>query len=358
MENNNRACKNCEEEFQDGFEFCPHCGQKAKENLTMGILFYNTISNYFSFDARFFKSFLPLMFRPGYLARKFVEGKRLLYLHPAQYYLFVSVLFFFLFSFQAREYTQKLDTVLKEGLKQDSISVINDAPLKVIDSNTITKLTQPFKDPKIITGMTREELGKLDSLIQDQVNSSKSKKPDFDFGYDKKRLDSLIAIGAPEEEQLKAMGMKEDAGFFARRLYTQLLKFQKNSGRGILQAFFDSLPIALFILLPIFAIILKVFFWKRGSFAHHLVFSFYFFSFLFVVLGIILAANYIWEFPYWIGLIVALSTYFYLLIAIKKFYRHGFFLSFIKTGLVTFIYLLFVLPIAVSIMVASSFFFY
>ena len=358
MENNQKTCKNCEEDFQDGSKFCPHCGQKTKENLTMGILFYNTISNYFSFDARFFKSFLPLMFRPGYLAKKFIEGKRLLYLHPAQYYLFVSVVFFFLFSFQAREYTQKLDTVLKESLKNDSISVINDAPLKVIDSNAITKLTQPFKDPKFVTGMTREELNKLDSLILDQVNSSEAKEPDFDLGYDKKKLDSLIAIDAPEEEQLKAMGMKEDAGFFARRLYTQLLKFQKNSGRGILQAFFDSLPIALFILLPIFAIILKVFFWKRGSFAHHLVFSFYFFSFLFVVLGIILAANYIWDIPNWIGLIVALSTYFYLLIAIKKFYRHGYFLSFIKTGLVTFIYLLFVLPIAVSIMVATSFFFY
>ena len=142
------------------------------------------------------------------------------------------------------------------------------------------------------------------------------------------------------------------------RLYTQMLKFQKNSGGGILQALFDSIPIALFMLLPIFAIILKVFFWKRGSFAHHLVFSFYFFSFLFVVLGIILVAHYIWDIPMWIGFVVALSTYFYLLIAIKKFYRHGFILSFIKTGMVTFIYLLFVLPIALGIMLASSFFFY
>ena len=324
----------------------------------MGVLFYNTISNYFSFDARFFRSFLPLMFRPGYLAKKFVEGKRLLFLHPAQYYLFVSVVFFFLFSFQAREYTQKLDTVLKEGFENDSISVINDAPLKVIDSNAISKLTQPFIDPNIVTGMNKEEMRKLDSLIQDKVNSNNAEKPNIDFGYDKKKLDSLIAIDAPEAEMLKAMGMKEDAGFFVHRLYTQMLKFQKNSGGGILQAFFDSIPITLFILLPIFAIILKVFFWKRGSFAHHLVFSFYFFSFLFVVLGIILVANYIWDIPFWIGLIVALSTYFYLLIAIKKFYRHGFILSFIKTGMVTFIYMLFVLPIALGIMMATSFFFY
>ena len=116
--------------------------------------------------------------------------------------------------------------------------------------------------------------------------------------------------------------------------------------------------IALFVLLPIFAFILKIFFWRRGSFAHHLVFSFYFFSFLFVVLGIILVANYIWDVPFWIGLLIALSTYFYLLIAIRHFYHHGYILTFIKTGMVSFIYLMLVLPIALGIMVATSFLFY
>ena len=97
-----KDCKNCEQPFDDAYEYCPHCGQKDKDELTIGLLFYNTISNYFSFDARFFKSFIPLLFKPGYLARKFIEGKRLLYLHPAQMYLFISVVFFFLFNFLVR----------------------------------------------------------------------------------------------------------------------------------------------------------------------------------------------------------------------------------------------------------------
>ena len=74
-------CKNCGEPFDEGFSFCPHCGQKSNDELTIGVLFYNTISNYFSFDARFLKSFLPLMFKPGHLAKEFIKGKRLLYLH-------------------------------------------------------------------------------------------------------------------------------------------------------------------------------------------------------------------------------------------------------------------------------------
>ena len=356
MENYTKTCKNCEKEFHEEFEFCPFCGQKTKEDLTLGVLFYNTISNYFSFDARFLRSFLPLMFRPGYLARKFVEGKRLRYLHPAQYYLFVSVIFFFLFSFQQREYTQKADKALKKGFESENILEFDTISNRALDSVNLSKITKPLKDNQIITGMDEEELYKLDSIIKNSAESKDDLKMDFD--YDKKKVDSLIAAGAPEEEQLKAMGMEDDAGFFKRRFYTQLLKFQKNSGGGILQAFFDSIPIALFVLLPIFAFILKLFFWRRGSFSHHLVFSFYFFSFLFVVLSIILTANLIWEIPDSIDWIVVLSTFFYLLIAIKHFYQQGYFVSFFKTGTVTFIYLLFVIPIALSIMVAASFFYY
>jgi hypothetical protein len=134
MENHTKNCKNCEREFHEEFEFCPFCGQKTKEDLTLGVLFYNTISNYFSFDARFLRSFLPLMFRPGFLARKFVEGKRLRYLHPAQYYLFVSVIFFFLFSFQQREYTQQADKALKKGFESNNILEFDTVSRKTLDS--------------------------------------------------------------------------------------------------------------------------------------------------------------------------------------------------------------------------------
>ena len=356
MEDKNTTCKNCEQEFQEGFAFCPHCGQNSKEDLSIRVLFYNTISNYFDIDARFFKSLIPLMFRPGYLARMFVEGKRLRYLHPAQYYLFASVIFFFIFSFQAREYNQKVDKALKKGFESENLLEFDSIQKKTLDSVKVAELTQSLKDNQAITGMNPDEIEKLDSIIVNSANSDNISR--MNFGYDKHKLDSLIAAGATEAEQLKAMGMKDDDGFLKKRFYTQLLKFQKNSGGGILQAFIDSIPIALFILLPIFAFILKVFFWRRGSFSHHLVFSFYYFSFLFVLWGIILLANMLWEVPGWINLTIGLSTYFYLLIAVKKFYQQGYILSFFKTGTVTFIYLLFVLPIALGVMVTASFLFY
>ena len=35
-------CKNCDQLFEMGFQFCPHCGQKTNDDLTIGVLFYNT----------------------------------------------------------------------------------------------------------------------------------------------------------------------------------------------------------------------------------------------------------------------------------------------------------------------------
>src|SRR5690554_8140774 len=139
------TCKNCEKAFRSDFSFCPHCGQKSKDELTLRVLFSNTLSNYFSVDARFFKSFLPLLFKPGYIARKFVEGKRLLYLHPAQMYLFIAIVFFFLFTILVRPQTEKLDSELKKTLEKPFIedSTSNKSHL---DSLKVDKLMKPLKN--------------------------------------------------------------------------------------------------------------------------------------------------------------------------------------------------------------------
>ena len=125
------SCKNCEKTFEDDFSYCPFCGQEAADKLTFGVLFSNTISNYFSIDARFFRSFIPLMTKPGILARRFIDGKRLAYLHPAQFYLFVSVVFFFIFSFSVREADHRMSDGLKKGfeidLLPDSLEAVEDS---------------------------------------------------------------------------------------------------------------------------------------------------------------------------------------------------------------------------------------
>ncbi|MFP4846853.1 DUF3667 domain-containing protein [Winogradskyella sp. PE311] len=359
MNSKKANCQNCEKPYEEGFQFCPNCGQKTNDELTIGVLFYNTISNYFSFDARFLKSFIPLMFRPGYLAKEFVKGKRLLFLHPAQMYLFVAVIFFFIFNFYVRDSRATLDEEMKSVVenrgKRNNKTSLNDSIIK--DSIQLDKILRPIKDNKELLGLNEKTIKELDSL-------SKTKVPKNNIGtsynFNEAKIDSLISIGAADEELYRAMGMSDDAGYFNRKIYTQALKFYKTMGLGqVYQTFIDSIPLAMFFLLPIFAFILKLFFFRKGRYSHHLVFSFYYFSFLFTVFSIVLGTNYwIWDIPDWIDVLIGLSTFLYLFFAIVKFYGQNWFFSFVKTGMTTFLFLMLVLPLSFFILGFIAFLFY
>ncbi|MBT8290742.1 MAG: hypothetical protein KJO93_07885 [Muriicola sp.] len=125
-----------------------------------------------------------------------------------------------------------------------------------------------------------------------------------------------------------------------------MLKLYVQRGGGILQTFYDTIPIAMFLLMPLFALLLKVFYWRRGNFAHHMVFSFYFFTFLFTAFCIIILANKVFEVPVWLEVIITLSYLLYLIIALRNFYRSSWIGAFLKANIISFIYMLLILPMA------------
>jgi hypothetical protein len=355
MPTNQTTCKNCEQSFDSDFSFCPHCGQKDKDELTLGVLFYNTISNYFSFDARFFKSFIPLMFKPGFLARKFVEGKRLLYLHPAQMYLFIAIVFFFLFSFKANEQAREIDeglaTAFEKNEKNDTLSMVEIQANRIQDSINREEARTTFKKMSIYTGMTEQQ---IDSLVDNENFNTKKNN----ISLTSTETDSLIEIHAPDKEIYKSMGLEETDGAFKKRLYAQWLKFLKSKqGGSILQTFYDTVPIAMFFVLPLFALLLKLFYRKSGRYAHHLVFSFYFFAFIFTVFSIIVGLNFITDIPDWIDTLIVFSIFFYLIIALKRFYQQSWFKSFLKGSLTTFMFIPIVSIVATAV-VFFAFMFY
>ncbi len=307
-------CDNCEQKFEDRFQFCPHCGQKSNESLTLKVLFYNTISNYFSVDARFFKSFIPLMMKPGYLAQRFIEGKRLLYLHPAQMYLFISVVFFFLFSFISRNQVEEIDKNLQKSnpVMTDSTNYDN-----ILDSLKINEIDQNLKDKSIAADLESKDL-----------------KAGLSFDFSQKKIDSLIKINAPDKEIYRAMGMKDDAGAFSRKVYSQMLKFYKQrNGGSIYQAFLDTIPIAMFVLLPIFA-------------------------FIFTVFSLLVLVGLVWKIPFWLTLLILLTTFFYLVLAVKRFYNQGYLVNLLKSGIASLTFLMIVMPLAASILFVFAFLFY
>lgn len=345
MEDEATYCKNCEHLLVKDDLFCSQCGQSTKDALTVKVLFSNTISNYFSVDARFFVSFIPLLFRPGFLPRKFIEGKRLTFLHPAQFYLFISIVFFFLLSIEATKQQNSFDKGVSSGfIVKDDVNLNNEQALDSTKQNGTHSISTENKIINI--GFTDEELGLSNA---DDGNNSM---------FDKNRLDSLIAADAPTVEKLKVFGYKEGDASWKKMLYIQNLKIYNQKGGGLLKAFYDTIPISMFVLLPVFALLLKLLYRKKGAFAHNLVFSFYYFSFLFTVFSILLFANMIFKVPDWINSTVFIATWVYLLFAIMNFFGKRFFPSFFKTILVSFIYLIIIIPTSTVLLIIVSFLIY
>ena len=348
-------CQNCSQRFEAHYPYCPYCGMKTKDELTLGVLFNNTISNYFSVDARFFKSYLPLMLQPGFLAKEFVDGKRIKYLHPAQMYLFISVVFFLLFSFISREQTQSVDNFIKKD-KMFSEKVKDSLQTTKMDS-IVANSFQKIKENQKQMGINDNEIKSLDSVMK---NNNANDNAILGMSFNQRKVDSMINAGVDDAVIYEYMGMKNSDGYVKKRFYQQAVKFLKNkSGGSVLQTFYDSVPIAMFILLPIFAFILKIFYFKKGPFAYHLVFSFYFFSFLFMVFSILVLTSLLWKaFPGWIITMVMLSTFFYLFFGVKRFYQQGYFLSFVKSNVISFLFLSMVIPFSAVIMGVMAFLFY
>lgn len=318
----NYRCKNCELEFSSEYRYCPHCGQKKISQLTLSELFNKFISNYLAVDGRFFKSIGPLLVRPGFLPTQFVLGKRETYLHPAQMYLFVSIVFFFVFSFFIRESEMK-------------IQFANDEFVSQLEADTSLQL---------------EGVGDSLDLEPRVIGLLKNRG----------RVDSLIEAGADDNEIYEAMGMKEDAGFFIRKVYKQLLKLYKEGGvREVYHLFFDSIPVAMFFLLPVFALILFMFHSRRGSYAHHLVFSYYYFSFVFVILGIFYSAY--WWFnglPSILDWLLGLAPVIYLAIGMKRFYAQRWKWTIFKELGILFIFMLIFVPITVGLVGLYAFLYF
>ena len=88
-------CLNCGHPFLNREKFCPECGQKNKgKKITFGSFIKEVFNGFISWDAKFWTTIIPLLTKPGKVSKDFVEGKRMRYSNPFQFYLTISIVFF------------------------------------------------------------------------------------------------------------------------------------------------------------------------------------------------------------------------------------------------------------------------
>lgn len=87
------ACANCGAPLAG--PYCAQCGQAADDlRKPLRLLASELSHDVFAFDTRFFRTIVPLFFRPGFLTVEYLSGRREPYVPPLRAYIFASVIFF------------------------------------------------------------------------------------------------------------------------------------------------------------------------------------------------------------------------------------------------------------------------
>ncbi|WBX70973.1 DUF3667 domain-containing protein [Tenacibaculum retecalamus] len=338
-------CLNCGYPFSQDEKFCPECGQKNKgKKITLGSFIREVFAGFFSWDARFWRTLLPLLIKPGKVSKDYIDGKRNRYSNPFRFYLTVSVIFFLIIG-MTKSYDKFNE--LQYGKSSNKVT----SQIK-IDENGVKALEV---DLDSIQDAVFKELDKKDSvnakLINQKIDSLKvggnSKQSMMNIGFDES--DSLIKLMKFQKEHpkvsidnaLDSLQMKKTFG--NRFLYSRTGVFNTFiSKESETQKFYRQIlsyaSIALFILLPIFTLFLRILYIRRKfTYVEHLVFVFHTQTVFFLLLSIFYLIGYFKDAEYLLGIFLILFTL-YLFMAMKKFYGQGYFKTFFKFIMANFVF--------------------
>jgi len=260
------VCLNCGTRLLG--QYCGHCGQRSRSRLiSIWQLLREAFGDLLELDSRIWRTLIPLLVRPGRLTRDYLEGRRARYMPPFRTYLVLSVMFFVVAFFDPHK---------DLGLFFDPDSV----PQQSETSEEAEAPAAAEQDEK-----HAEARRKLEAL------RASGKIPDDD--------DLTISIGTGAnnsgffENCDTASAQDEDDELperFKKRFSDERIRIicERNKARGVdnfSEAILDNIPIALIVLLPIMALVLKALYpLSRRYFVEHLLFFVHFHAFFFLIL--------------------------------------------------------------------------
>jgi len=115
------ACRNCGAEAPG--RYCPNCGQGTTLALpSAGLFLREAAGRYIAFDSRLWRSLGALLFRPGFLTREYLAGRRRRYVRPARLFVALSIALFVIL-----RYTGGAVDVVDTGTEPAAEALVRDA---------------------------------------------------------------------------------------------------------------------------------------------------------------------------------------------------------------------------------------
>ena len=251
-----------------------------------------TFESFTHADSRLWRTLWCLLVKPGFLTVEFLEGHRARYLPPFRLYLVLSVVLF-----------------LAAG------SVNHHA---------------------VFVGVSVGDSGSVEGVKAD-------------------------APAADETPEQRARQLCEGSNFsigpksWDPQLREACYKVVQDRGQSFVESFYHNLPRALFLLLPILALAMKLMYWRR-HYVEHLLFFIHNHAFTFVLFTLFTLAMAITSWAWLIMLyvlIVLLYPPIYTYRAMRRVYAQGKWITRAKFFVLTCVYLVFVVAIALSTSVYS-----
>ncbi len=374
-----QACPNCGSYRPD--RFCSHCGQNDRDYMRgLWSVVYEFFREMFELDSRLFRTLKSLLFRPGHLSSEFSRNRRAAYMSPVRLYLFTSFLFFLVLSISAGGWLRNLDMsdadVQMGGgddpAALDSARAVADSVLAAVDSalvdsglpaglglgalvggvladSTLAADTPadsaladgaPAGPASALTTAAEAQMGAGDDqggeaadsvqieVLKARLLPEHARKVDDIMGRPgeplaKQVVRGLAGLADPDE---RASGVPGWLTRYGRGLVIDAY----HSPEAFLQQAIGNLPIAMFFLLPVFAMILAVCYFRRKRFfVEHLVFGMHIHTFVFLMLAAALlvpgetTGN-------WVKLSLIVVPPIYVLIAMRRFYGEGWVRTLVK----------------------------
>lgn len=275
-----QRCQNCGHENTG--KYCANCGQSYMESKRPIKELLHDLVGVFSLDSSIFRTIGPFLFKPGYLSREYLDGRRKTFMSPVRLYLFMSIVFFFVASKFATD------------------SVV-DGP-RTFEAQTDSTETTVLTDKELV------------EVLRNDSNF-------VVIGQDTVYADTARSALEEKIEQKSADAIENPV------LYVS--------------DFFKNISYSLFILMPIFAFLLYLVNIRRKHYyVEHLIFTlnFHSFSLLILTLLAIMVAIIKGNDDFMVLIILIIPVYF--LAGMKRFYQQNFWMLLLKSLIVWMIYLL------------------
>jgi hypothetical protein len=347
-----KTCLNCGAIAQE--RYCTRCGQENVEpRETVGHLIGHFFADITHFDSKFFTTLKDLVFRPGFLTREYISGKRTRYLNPIRMYVFISALFFLAMYAEMKEKTPRLSSTGAANLYRqhfaDSLrGSVREGRMEGQDSSRNGGGNRSTADS--VRGVVIDEIASRLDTAEGLAPNEES----FYMGFD----GATVAVDLAENKyktlreydsvQRALPDTAKDAGIMRWFLRNNVRLKEKTGGRSRVHIEGDvrhTIPKLMFVLLPLFALYIGWFHSrKKYYYVQHAIFSIHFHSFVFLLLlvSILLTKLFAGGLPGGFGVagLAMILVCTYLVVALRNAYQQAIGWALLKAIAVSLIYLL------------------